>query len=257
MSHSNIALADFDNDNDLEIVFQYQEQLNVIHHDGSIIFSFPSDWIGHHPPVVGDIDHDGSPDILFNSDNEIYALNINGDVINGFPKPMELIAYSSPSIDDLHNDGKVDVISSSNWIEPEIDEGIIYVWELDSDYQQSTMQWPMFQHDPQHTGYFPKRTPVGISGGSNGNAQSIFLSQNFPNPFNQTTTIKFSVPRTQNVTVQVLDQFGKIVLNLCNEKKLPGTYELKLDGKDLSNGMYFYQLQADNYIETKKLVFMD
>lgn len=154
MSHSNIALADFDNDNDLEIVFEYEEQLYVIHHNGNIIFTYTSDWIGHHPPVVGDIDNDGSPDILFNSDNDIYALNINGGLIAGFPKPMELIAYSSPSIDDIDIDGKVDVISSSNWIEPYVDEGIIYVWELNSDYQQSTMQWQMYQHDPQHTGNY-------------------------------------------------------------------------------------------------------
>lgn len=256
MAHSNIALADFDNDNDLEIVFQYAEQLNVIHHDGTLIFSFPSDWIGHHPPVVGDIDNDGTPDILFNSDNEIYALNINGEVLNGFPKPMELIAYSSPSIDDIDNDGKVDVVSSANWIEPDVDVGIIYVWELESDYQPSTMQWPMFQHDIQHTGFYHGGIPVGISDGSQPIAKPALLGQNYPNPFNQTTTIRFSVPNTQNVSLRVLDSFGKIVLDLCNEEKSPGAYQLKVDGKNLSGGVYFYQLQADNFLETKKFIFL-
>jgi len=257
MSHSNIALADFDGDNDLEIVYQYGEQLNVIHHDGTLIFSFYLDWIGNHPPVVGDIDNDSIPDIVFNSDTAIYALNINGDILDGFPKPMQLIAYSSPSIDDLHNDGKVDVISSANWIEPDVAVGIIYVWELDSTYQESTMQWTMFQHDPQHTGYYHNSTPVGISDESQRIAQPIILNQNYPNPFKRTTTIKFSIPTTQNVTVKVLDSFGKIVLNLCNEQKLPGTYELMVDRKDLSSGVYFYQLQADNFIETKKFILME
>ncbi|MCK9423503.1 MAG: T9SS type A sorting domain-containing protein [Bacteroidales bacterium] len=256
MAHSNIALADFDNDNDLEIVFEYGEQLYVIHHDGTIIITFPSDWIGHHPPVVGDIDNDGTPDILFNSDNEIYALNINGDVLAGFPKPMDLIAYSSPSIGDIDNDGKVDVISSANWIEPDVDVGIIYVWELECDYQQSTMHWPMFQHDTQHTGFYHGGIPVGISEESQAITKPVFLSQNYPNPFNQTTTIKFSVPKTQNVNVRVLDSFGKTVLDLCNEEKSPGTYELNVDGKNLSRGVYYYQLQADNFLETKKFIFI-
>jgi len=257
MSHSNIALADFDGDNDLEIVFQYEEQLNVIHHNGTFIFSFPLDWIGHHPPVAGDIDNDGTPDIVFNSDTAIYALNINGNVLDGFPKPMQLIAYSSPSIDDLHNDGKVDVVSSANWIEPDVAVGIIYVWEIDSNYQQSTMQWTMFQHDPQHTGYYLNSTPVGISDESQRIGQSIILSQNYPNPFKLTTTIKFSVLNTQNVTVKVFDSFGKSVLDLFNGQKLPGTYELKIDRKSLSSGVYFYQLQADNFVETKKFILVD
>ncbi len=154
MAHSNVALADLDNDNDLEIIFGYAMDLYAIHHDGTIIFTFTSNWLTHHPPVVGDINNDGSPDILFNSDDDIYALDDNGSVLTGFPKPMELIAYSSPSIDDIDNNNKVDVISSSNWIEPDVGMGIIYVWDLNTDYQQSTMEWQMYQHDPQHTGNY-------------------------------------------------------------------------------------------------------
>lgn len=154
MSHSNVALADLDNDNDLEIIFGYGMDMYAIHHDGTVIFTYTNDWLTQHPPMAGDINNDGSPEIIFNSDNDIYALDINGSVLPGFPKPMELIAYSSPSIDDIDNNNKVDVISSSNWIEPYVDEGIIYVWEMNGDYLQSAMDWQMYQHDPQHTGNY-------------------------------------------------------------------------------------------------------
>jgi hypothetical protein len=259
MEHSNIALADLDNDNDLEIIFEYGLVLYALHNDGTIMFTNTSDWVAVNPPVVGDIDNDAFPDIIVSSEDSVYALNASGGVLAGFPKPMRPISwYTYPAIDDIDNDGKVDVISSSNWIDtvPDSAIGIIYVWELNNDYNQSTMQWTMFQHDPQHTGNYHGGIPVDISDESQAIAQSIFLSQNYPNPFDLTTTIKFSVPNTQNVTVKVLDSFGRVVLTLCNEKKSPGTYELKIDGKDLSSGVYFYQLQAGNFIETKKFILL-
>ncbi len=163
MEHSNIALADLDNDNDLELIFEYGLELYTLHHDGTIMFTNSSAWISLNPPVVGDINNDGFPDIIVNSEDSVYALNASGDVLAGFPKPIRPISwYTYPSIDDIDNDGKVDVISSSNWIDtvPDSAIGIIYVWELNNNYNQSTMQWQMYQHDPQHTGNYKGGTLV-------------------------------------------------------------------------------------------------
>lgn len=117
-------------------------------------------------------------------------------------------------------------------------------------------------------------TAIGYVGGTNGslarfdgpitsvnsipNVLSKYsLEQNYPNPFNPTTTINFSVPYTQNVTINVFDALGNIVLNLYDEETSPGKYELKFDGSDLSSGIYFYQMQAfGNYMVTKKLVLL-
>ena len=157
MDHSDIALADLDSHNDLELIFEYGFSLYAIHDDGTIMFTNSSAWITVNPPVAGDINNDGLPDIVINSEDSVYALNYNGVVLEGFPKPMRPISwYTYPAIDDIDNDGKVDVVSSSNWIDtvPDSAIGIIYVWELNNDYQQSTMQWQMYQHDPQHTGNY-------------------------------------------------------------------------------------------------------
>jgi hypothetical protein len=154
MIHSNIALSDLDGDSDLEIIFGYQLAWNAIHHDGTAVFSHTSEGGVGNPPNAGDIDGDGAPDIVFNSDDDIYALDINGEILDGFPIPMEPIAYSASSLDDLSGNGQVDLISSSNWLWPTIEVGILYVWDLTTDFDSSTMHWPMYQHDAQHTGNY-------------------------------------------------------------------------------------------------------
>lgn len=85
---------------------------------------------------------------------------------------------------------------------------------------------------------------------------SFKLFQNFPNPFNPTTTIEFSVPGTQLVTLKVFDILGREIATLVNKKETPGTYYVKFNGKDYNSGIYFYQLREGNYTETRKFVLI-
>lgn len=82
------------------------------------------------------------------------------------------------------------------------------------------------------------------------------LSQNFPNPFNPSTTIQFSIPHSQFVNLKVYDVLGREVSTLVNEEKLPGNYEVKFDGSNLPSGIYFYRLQAGSFSQTKKLLLL-
>ena len=91
------------------------------------------------------------------------------------------------------------------------------------------------------------------------------LSQNYPNPFNPITKIKYEIPgqsalggRNDNpfVTLKVYDILGREVATLVNEEKPAGTYEVEFDGTSLPSGVYFYQLKAGNYSETKKMVLL-
>jgi fibronectin-binding autotransporter adhesin len=82
------------------------------------------------------------------------------------------------------------------------------------------------------------------------------LLQNFPNPFNPRTTMRYLIPHTSFVSITVYDILGREVSKLVNEEKLPGTYEVQFDGSRLSSGVYFYRLHADNFFETKKLVLL-
>lgn len=94
------------------------------------------------------------------------------------------------------------------------------------------------------------------------NAPTKFsLEQNFPNPFNPTTKIKYSIPSNvkgemSNVTLKVFDVLGNEVATLMDREKSPGTYEVDFDGTGLPSGIYFYQLKAGSYIETKKMLLL-
>ena len=87
------------------------------------------------------------------------------------------------------------------------------------------------------------------------------LYQNYPNPYNISTFIKYYVPNQVSsnnglVTLIVYDALGNYVTTLVNEPKSEGEYIVPFDGTNLSSGIYFYQLKVGNYIETKKMVFL-
>lgn len=89
------------------------------------------------------------------------------------------------------------------------------------------------------------------------NLPTVFaLYPNYPNPFNPTTTIKFSIPNPQFVTLKVFDILGREVTTLVNEEKLPGNYEIQFDGSNLPSGVYFYRLQAGSFSDTKKFILL-
>lgn len=90
------------------------------------------------------------------------------------------------------------------------------------------------------------------------------LDQNYPNPFNPTTTIRYSIPNiadanfssTSNVQLIVYDVLGSKIRTLVNETKQPGNYEVNFDARNLSSGIYYYQLKSGNYVATKKMILM-
>jgi len=82
------------------------------------------------------------------------------------------------------------------------------------------------------------------------------LHQNFPNPFNPSTKIRFSVPQSSNVIIKVFDILGNEIETLVNEEKPIGIYELTWYAEQLPSGIYFYRLQAGSFVETKKMVLL-
>ncbi|MCX6152014.1 MAG: PKD domain-containing protein [Ignavibacteriales bacterium] len=91
--------------------------------------------------------------------------------------------------------------------------------------------------------------------------KEFFLKQNFPNPFNPTTIIKYSIPQEQHVKIIVYDINGKEVSELVNSKQSAGTYEIAWDGKNrfgnsVSSGVYFYSINSGSFTQTRKMVLM-
>ncbi len=82
------------------------------------------------------------------------------------------------------------------------------------------------------------------------------LYQNYPNPFNPSTLIKYQIPKVSFVTLKVYDILGNEILTLVNEEKAIGVYELNFHHTALSSGVYFYKLQAGDFLDTKKMVLL-
>ncbi|RPI62213.1 MAG: T9SS C-terminal target domain-containing protein [Ignavibacteriales bacterium] len=82
------------------------------------------------------------------------------------------------------------------------------------------------------------------------------LQQNFPNPFNPSTQIKFSVPQTSDVKVLITDLLGREVATLVNDNLAAGNYSVDFNASNLSSGIYFYTLIADNFKQSKKMILM-
>ncbi len=97
------------------------------------------------------------------------------------------------------------------------------------------------------------------------------LSQNYPNPFNPTTTIEYQIPdQVRNdkislipsgvegalIELIVYDILGREVTTLVNQKQKPGQYEITFDASKYSSGIYFYRLKTEDFIQTKKMMFL-
>jgi len=82
------------------------------------------------------------------------------------------------------------------------------------------------------------------------------LYQNYPNPFNPTTTITFGIPIKTHVVLKVFNAVGEEVAQLYNGEKEAGRYTFEFNAEGLPSGIYFYQLKADGYGETKKMLLL-
>jgi len=82
------------------------------------------------------------------------------------------------------------------------------------------------------------------------------LYNNYPNPFNPTTTIKYDVPKNGLVKLVIFDVLGKEVVTLVNEKKMPGSYETVWNASNFASGTYFLKMETDTYTNIKKIVLV-
>ena len=91
----------------------------------------------------------------------------------------------------------------------------------------------------------------------NNNAPTSYtLNQNYPNPFNPTTTISFSLPEQAKVKVIIYDALGTQLEVIADDVKSAGTYNVTWNASNYASGVYFYKLEADNFVQVRKMVLM-
>jgi hypothetical protein len=82
------------------------------------------------------------------------------------------------------------------------------------------------------------------------------LEQNYPNPFNPSTVIEYAVPEERHVKLEVYNVLGERVAALVDEAKQAGYYSERFDATGLASGLYFYRLQAGDFVDTKRLLLL-
>jgi Secretion system C-terminal sorting domain/Photosynthesis system II assembly factor YCF48 len=112
---------------------------------------------------------------------------------------------------------------------------------------------------------------IGIKKSTNGGGQIIYtgfvnngtiiprdftLYQNFPNPFNPTTTIKLDLPKSTNISLIICDMLGRELYQIANEYLKAGSYSFTWDARKFASGIYFYRLKTEDYTETKRMVLI-
>jgi hypothetical protein len=98
--------------------------------------------------------------------------------------------------------------------------------------------------------------PVSVDATEPASPTKFSLSQSYPNPFNPSTSIHYSVSSLQFVSLKVYDVLGNEIAILVNEEKTTGSYEVEFNATSLPSGVYFYRLQAGSFVETKKMVLL-
>lgn len=183
-----------------------------------------------------DIDNDGKEELIINIGNCLIILKFTGQLnqhyyeiyyakIGELTQPNASVLPST--IFDFNNDNQKDILFSLDLYNA---PNISYILLRDT-------------------------TAVSVENAQN-NLFGFQLFANYPNPFNPSTMISFNLPLSGNVLLKVFDILGNEVANLINEHKEPGHYSIEFNGSGLSSGIYFYQLVAENFILTKKMILL-
>ena len=146
-------------------------------------------------------------------------------------------------------------LSSTEYQVPEgmLDLNTVYFWRTNASNGMGTGPWSVK--------WFFTTTPVNVSLTGSEIPGEFKLYANYPNPFNPATKIKFDIPEKSFVKLTVYDALGREINTLVNNELSPGSYVADWpaptgNGAGYTSGVYFYRLEAGNYVETKKMLMI-
>jgi len=196
---------------------------------GDILWSYAViNWV-HTVAVAGDVSGDGVDDILAGDrgddghEGSVYCIDgALGDLLWRYETNDMVWAVSK--IDDVNDNGITDVIAGS-------DDGFVYCLEGNEEI-------------------------VGIKDNTPTVPIDFSLSQNYPNPFNAQTTIQYSLPEAAHVVIDIYNLAGQKIETLIAENKQAGCHQIIWDASEISSGIYFYRLTADDFSQSKRMLFL-
>lgn len=225
---------------------------------------------------AGDLNSDGITDFCMGGygDFLIYLTQLNN--------PLQIAGYSTDANGDINNDGYDDLIVGDDWkikiylgsenfdtnYDLSIDDidsiGFTFYTSIAGDinndgYDEIFAFSPYFQDPDNPLGrafIYSYNNPNQLIDEADYNINEFHLYHNYPNPFNPSTNIAYSIPRYGLVTIKVYNTLGEEIATLVNGEKPAGIYEVKFDGSSLPSGVYIYRLTAEDYSAAKKFILL-
>ncbi len=268
-------------------------KLKILTNAGSEILNYDTVDPVNSSPSLCDVNNDGSLEIAFGTDGgKLYLMDFNGDTLAPFPKTLDAPINTSPVFADLDGNGQFEIMISTEggyiycfqsdgsyyknfpalFSGAQDGSGSIRDIDLDDDFEvlvgganglnaidvketkgtQSNV-WQDYQANTAHTNYYYYPGASEIAKQKEALPDHFELAQNFPNPFNPTTMIRYALPQAGKVRLEVFNILGKKIRTLVRGYQTAGSYEVGWDGKDntgfsVSNGIYIYQIivSSDN-----------
>ncbi|MEO8513875.1 MAG: T9SS type A sorting domain-containing protein [Ignavibacteria bacterium] len=201
-----------------------------------------------------------------------YSVQFEADTLNGFNKchifysasPTATLLFGSPiQVTNSGAGSKDERYVSLHRVAPDLGGsfGVTLYMMYQKDTQPGSCAFndaaPITRSQQIFRKIYNANIPIGISNIGNEVPKNFSLSQNFPNPFNPVTKIRFSVPKASNITLQVYDAAGRLVATLANNESVTaGLKEVDFNAINLPSGVYFYTLKSADFTDTKKMVLV-
>jgi hypothetical protein len=263
-----LSIGDLDRDGNVEFANGNQGNPTHLYAFSNSMIRIPGYWpqegVGEHDaiPYIGKLTYFSRLNIIDNTwfahqeMGHIYAYEPDGNELPWSPlRPAGLV--QAMALADLNNDGSTEIIAVSSRTGY---ESYLHVWSISGiPFNIENFPWPMNSHDRYRTnqyGFIPPDEPVGIQPTSAIVPDKFSLYQNFPNPFNPATTIKFDTKTSGNVTLNVYDVLGREVSLLVDEYLRAGSYERVFEAGELAGGVYFYKLRATGFEMTLRMIVL-
>lgn len=262
---ANVSIADMNGDGQPEFGFGTVEAVSlgkivVFDRQGNLINGFPqpvyATWVDG-ATAMGDMDGDSLPDIIGGTNQgKMYGFTGSGILANGFPLDPEATTLNafetSPTITDIDGDGDNELIAGCN-------DRKVYIWDTPGVYD-SIKIWSTFKGNYKRDGIGGSSLiPLVINAQGNTLPDGLWLSQNFPNPFNPVTNINFEIPQSltgRKVTIKIFNSAGMEIAVPLNNPINAGSYTFTWDASGFPSGVYFYSLTVGEFSTVKRMVLV-
>ena len=191
-----------------------------------------------------------SHNITFNAPNseEMYAEDIDGDG----DLDVLIALFITNEVSWYENDGNENF--TTHIISTDVVKAIsVFAGDLDGDTDIDVLSASALDSE---INWYENLSIVGVESTSNELPTKFSLEQNFPNPFNPSTTINFSIPETSFVTLKIFNSLGEEIESLASEELGAGNYKYDWNANNLPSGIYFHKIHSNEFTHNRKMILI-